>query len=235
MICVPVMAATRAEALRIIGRSAGLADVLELRMDLLPTQSKVRELIKAVRSAGPAQVLVTNRPSGDLSELMEKERLGVLAEAIYLGADYVDVELSTATSGLEELRALIGAAGNRTRLIISHHDFAKTPAGRILRGLFHDCVRAGAGIVKIVTRARRPEDNLKVLELIPYALRRNVPIIALCMGEEGRMSRIMAPLVGGLFTFAALERGSESAAGQLTVEEMKRIWGLMEGKGHGGL
>ncbi|MBL7650394.1 MAG: type I 3-dehydroquinate dehydratase, partial [Candidatus Hydrogenedentes bacterium] len=37
------------------------------------------------------------------------------------------------------------------------------------------------------------------------------PTVALCMGEFGLLSRVLAPKFGGLFTFAALERGAESA------------------------
>lgn len=228
MICIPIVAATQAEALQIIARSAGQADVLELRMDL-PADGNVRELMGAVRAAGKAQILVTNRPGGDFSPQGEEKRLSVLMEAVSLEADFVDVELATAPADREKLRAFIGQHGDRTRLIVSHHDFDKTPSRRVLIGLFRDCVEAGAQVVKIVTWARHAEDNLKVLDLLPYARRRKMPLIALCMGEQGRMSRVMAPLLGSLFTFAALERGIESAPGQLTVGETRQIWRLMEG------
>ena len=227
MICIPVAAATQAEALQIIERSAGLADVLELRMDL-PADGKLRELIAAARSVGKAQVLVTNRPRA-VSPAKEEERISVLLEAVSLGVDFVDLELTTAPAWREQIRARIGQYGERTRLIVSHHDFEKTPSRKVLLSLYHGCVGAGARVVKIVTWAHHAEDNLKVLDLIPYARRRQVPIIALCMGGQGRMSRIMAPLLGALFTFASLERGSESAPGQLTAGETREIWRLMEG------
>lgn len=229
MICIPVATSTQAEALQIIKRSAGLADVLELRMDLL-VDGNVRELIGLVRAAGNAQILVTNRPRPDLPEQGEERRIDVLMEAVSLQTDFVDLELTTASAWLKKIHTSIGKHGNRTRLIVSHHDFNKTPSRKILLGLFRDCVHAGAQVVKIVTWARHAEDNLKMLDLIPYARRRNVPIIALCMGEQGRMSRVMAPLLGSLFTFAALERGIESAPGQLTAGETRQIWRLMEGK-----
>ncbi|MFZ3114570.1 MAG: type I 3-dehydroquinate dehydratase [Syntrophales bacterium] len=228
MICIPVAAATQAEALQIIKRSAGLADALELRMDLL-ADGNLRELLGAARSAGKAQVLVTNRPCPDFPERGEDKRIEVLMEAVLLQADFVDVELSTAAVLREKLIACVDKHGERTRLIVSHHDFVKTPSRKILFGIFRDCVEAGAQVVKIVTWARRVEDNLKVLDLIPYARRRNLPIIALCMGEKGRMSRIAAPVLGSLFTFAALERGIESAPGQLTAGETRQIWRLLEG------
>lgn len=228
MICIPVVASTQAEALQFIARSAGLADILEFRMDLL-ADGDLKGLLTAVRTAAPAvMALVTNRPGAATGA--EKERIDVLLEAVYLGADYVDLELETAAAWREKVRALIGAKEERTRLIISHHDFERTPPRRDLIGLFNEAVRSGAQVVKIVTMARSPQDNLTLLGLLQYAGRRNREIVAFCMGEQGKMSRVMAPLLGALFTFGALERGLESAPGQLTVTEMRQIWQAMGGK-----
>lgn len=234
MICIPVVAATQAEALQFIDRSAGLADILELRMDLL-RDGQLNALLAAVRSVSPAvKVLVTNRPWGAAAARGEKERIAVLREAVSLGADFVDVELATAVVWIAKIRALIHANEDRTRLIVSHHDFRQTPSRQALIRLLGAAVHAGAQVTKIVTQACTQEDNLAILNLIPYARRRNWEIIAFCMGDQGKMSRVMAPLVGSLFTFAALEEGNESAPGQLTVREMRQIWRIMEEKQHEG-
>jgi 3-dehydroquinate dehydratase len=37
----------------------------------------------------------------------------------------------------------------------------------------------------------------------------------------------VSPLFGGYFTFASLERGSETAAGQMTIQEMKTAYELL--------
>jgi 3-dehydroquinate dehydratase type I len=81
----------------------------------------------------------------------------------------------------------------------------------------------GAEVVKIVTRARSPADNLRVLELIPKAHQAGRRIVAFCMGPEGRISRIFAHLMGAYLTFASLGTGQESAAGQISIREMRKI------------
>ncbi len=228
MMCIPVVAATQAEALSIIKESANLADVLELRMDLL-SDGNVQHLIDAVRLASRSvKVLVTNRPQQDFPD--EEERIRVLLEAISRGADFVDVELTTAPDLRERIRTAIVAHNNRTQLIISHHDFRKTPSLKTLIRFFNESVEAGADVVKIVTLARAPKDNLRVLGLIPYSRKRNRKIIAFCMGEQGRISRVMAFQLGSFFTFAALGRGAESASGQFTVREMRQIVRIIEGQ-----
>jgi 3-dehydroquinate dehydratase type I len=228
MICIPVVAANQSEALRFIARSADRADILELRMDLL-TNGKLAGLLDAIRLASPSvQVLVTNRPRRAVGEEGEEARIAVLLEAVSCGADFVDVELETAEVWREKVRVLIGKNGNRTRLILSHHDFRQTPSRRELIKILNAAADAGAQVTKIVTQARTPADNLTLLGLIPYAKRREREIIAFCMGDLGKMSRIMSPLLGALFTFATLEEGCESAPGQLPVKEMRQIWRLMK-------
>jgi 3-dehydroquinate dehydratase type I len=96
-----------------------------------------------------------------------------------------------------------------------------------LKARFNECIEAGAGIVKIVTYARSVEDNLKILNLIPYSRRKKRQIIAFCMGKPGRISRVVAPLLGSYLSFASIERGYESAPGQMTIHEMKEIFRIL--------
>ncbi|MDO9527726.1 MAG: type I 3-dehydroquinate dehydratase [Syntrophales bacterium] len=220
MICIPIIAATNEEALLKMKKSALLADVIELRADYIRDIS-LGELI----GAKEGKLLITNRKmdEGGRFEGSERERVALLKEAVELGAEYIDIELSTEDALIEELLLKIRGNDNRTKLIISHHDFNKTPPESELKKLFDECLGAGADIVKIVTYANSVEDNLRVLNLIPYAKGGNKEIIAFCMGNSGRISRAAAPLLGSYLSFASLERGDESVPGQMTASEMKEI------------
>jgi shikimate dehydrogenase/3-dehydroquinate dehydratase type I len=236
MICIPITANTQVGALQQIERSLPRADVLELRMDLI-RDGDLRRLIERCRLYPvPVKILVTNRSgeSSPVEELsVERKRISLLKEAVALGADYVDIEMNTPEPLRRELLSMVDEHGNRTRVIISHHDFSGTPSIVLLKKTFHDCKRTGAGIVKIVTFANNPEDNLTVLGLIPYARNKNQEIIAFCMGEQGRVSRITAPLLGSYLSFASLDRWSGSAPGQLTVDEMEQVMNITRVSGNG--
>ena len=78
-------------------------------------------------------------------------------------------------------------------------------------------------MVKIVTLATDWEDNLRILELIPRARDLGIEIIAFCMGPLGRVSRVFSLFMGGQMTFASLEKGEESASGQIPALDMKKI------------
>ena len=226
MICIPVTAETQAEALQQIESGIPRADVIELRMDLI-LDGDLKTLIKSCRSYKiPVKIMVTNRrkESSPAAESPgESQRIALLKEAVALGADYVDIEISTPVPMLKEVLSMAAAHGNRTKVIISHHDFRGTPSIESLKNIFNECTNFSGSIVKIVTFANSPEDNITVLRLIPYARKKNRDIIAFCMGEQGRVSRIVAPVLGSYLSFASLTRGRESAAGQLTVDEMDKV------------
>jgi 3-dehydroquinate dehydratase type I len=227
MICIPIVARTTEEAVAQMAQSAALADILELRIDQIADVDLQR--LMSVRGNGTL-VLVTNRRRDEGGGFLgtERERVRLLLDAVALGADYVDIEARTERSLLKEFMTQIEKQGHRTQWIISTHDFSGTPPERTLRRRFNACRKLGADIVKIVTQAQTVEDNLKTLGLIPYARAHNQAIIALCMGEQGKISRVMAPLLGSSLSYASLEKGAESAPGQLTVAEMRQIYQILQ-------
>ena len=220
LICIPIVARTTDEALLKMEKNFPHANIIELRIDFIRNVD-LNELINAKRG----KILITNRKSDEEGEFegSETERVTLLGKAVELGAEYVDIELSTEDVLIKRLLSKIRNHNSQTRLIVSHHDFKETPSDNVLKDRFDKCVRAGADIVKIVPYANSMEDNLKILNLIPYAKRKNKEIIAFCMGDLGRISRATAPFLGAYLSFASLEKGNESAPGQLTAQEMKQI------------
>jgi len=228
MICIPIIARTQDAALIQIERGFPLADILELRIDRIKNVN-----LEKLMSGKRGKVLVTNRrkDEGGGFSGTERESMELLKEAVALGADYVDIELRTEEALIKELSANIRNNHGCAKWIISHHDLIGTPSERALRMKSDECTGTGADIAKIVTYAKRMEDNLRVLGLIPYARRKGHEIVAFCMGKMGRISRIMAPLLGSYFSYASLEKGAESAPGQLTLKEMKQISRVLDGAG----
>jgi len=195
-------------AIEQLARVARVADLAELRLDLMESF----ELAPLLR-ARPCPVIVTYRPvqEGGRYAGDEAARLAVLAEAAALGADYLDVELSAAPRLTER-----GAS----RLIVSHHDLEDTP--RDLADWWRRLRATGADVVKLVGTARDPRDNLRMLALLAEA---DAPTVALCMGPLGLPSRILCAREDACFlTFAALDAGGGTAAGQLSVRVMREVY-----------
>jgi len=216
-ICVSIVETTAGKALGAIKEADRVADLIELRTDYL---SEPR--LKPLMLGRKRPFVVACRPKEERGKYSgdEGKRFGILQEAVTLGAEYVDVEVRSARGPVKDLIKNKG----RSRIILSFHDYRGTPSRKELTRLFDRMHRMGADIVKIVTLADSWEDNLSVLSLIPYARNRKQEILAFCMGEKGKMSRIFSPWMGGAWTYASLRKNRASAPGQLTVLEMKSVW-----------
>jgi 3-dehydroquinate dehydratase type I len=229
-ICVPISAATTAEALCKMEQGFGLTDILELRIDGM---RKVD--LKKLLAGRKGELIVTNRvkEEGGAFSGGEQERVALLTKAVSLGSEYVDLEIRTEEALVLKLKKKIEAYHGRTRLILSYHNLERTPSLKDLRKKIEEGQKAGADIIKIVPRAKKMEDNLQVLSLIPYANKKGLQIIAFCLGDLGKISRIMAPLLGSYLSYASLTKGEESAPGQMTIGDMKQVFRMLGVKGKG--
>ena len=141
-----------------------------------------------------------------------------LIHAIQAGAAYVDVELEAPAMMSKRIRREANEYG--TVLVRSFHDFEGTDSTQALKALVEKCQHLGAGVAKIVTTARTSSDVDKVMAL--YDCFEPSALIAFCMGEEGRNSRLECLRKGAPYTYAAMNAAEAAAPGQWEREEMYR-------------
>jgi 3-dehydroquinate dehydratase I len=220
MICIPIMARDSAEAIKKMSEISPLADLMEIRLDVMESFDLKKIVQAAVK---PVIVTYRSKKEGGRGLVRYETRLRHLLRAVEVGADFVDVEFSMPQIYRQE----IFQAGGMSRLILSVHFSNRTPPTETLEDTFRKMTATGADIVKIITYAMVPEDNLRVLGLIPLAQDLGVKIIAFCMGPLGRISRISTLMMGGYLSFASFEEGEESASGQIPVRKMRRILELL--------
>lgn len=199
-LCATVTADTMAE-LRTRRDQVGEADLVELRLDT------VRDPSAAAALAGRRKpVIITCRPESEGGHFAgsEEERRRILAEALTLGAEFVDLEWNGSCADL------IAQTGGR-RIVLSHHDFEGTPAD------LHDKAQAmrasGAEVVKLAVTAHRLADCL-TLRSIGLATR--VPMALIAMGDAGIATRVLASWFGSCWTYA----GDQVAPGQIDLPRM---------------
>ena len=145
-----------------------------------------------------------------------------LSRAIEAGASYVDVEIEVQKQMSKRIRNL--AHENGTVFIRSYHDFEGTDSLEALKALVEKCHYHGADIVKIVTTARNEADIERVMSLYEWSAEEygEGNLIAFCMGEAGKNSRLECLKAGSPYTYAALSEEEAAAPGQWPVEEMKK-------------
>jgi 3-dehydroquinate dehydratase/shikimate dehydrogenase len=216
LLCVPIFVESVEQATRdaVLAAEAG-AEIVELRIDRFPTPDGIAAIIKG----SPLPCVATCRADweGGESDLPDAERAALLSAAADAGASYVDWELEAAAGFRQGFEALGREA--HPRLILSSHDFRGRPER--LNNLVLQMNTAGERVNKIVWMARSIRDNLEAFELLQN---RQKPTIALCMGEAGLISRVLAKKFGAFLTFASLRDESATAPGQVTIHDMKRLY-----------
>ena len=195
------------------------ADLLEWRLDVTRDPE-----VETVLPQSPLPVIATVRSveQGGHFSGTRQEQLRLLIRAATSGSSYVDWEFRPGEPLPDELSVM------RQRVILSYHDFEQTPADGELESLFDQMAASNTGVVKVVTLAKRMEDNISLLNLIGRGRKRGIEVVAFCLGPLGRISRLACLLMGGAFTYAALESGAEAAPGQLTLARMSQILELLK-------
>ncbi|HVX84305.1 MAG TPA: type I 3-dehydroquinate dehydratase [Phycisphaerae bacterium] len=222
-ICVPVFVKGGVDVEEAIARAEEALEGVEGMVELRCDTASVKGMLGAIDVAR-VPVIVTVRPTweGGFSQKSDAERIGLWEAAMEAGAEYVDVELE-AWEKSGAIREAIGDAAekNGTRLIVSNHCFGGRPKDLAERVGRLRAVRE-ARVLKMAWKAESLVDAIDALRMV--AENRNVdgrPLVALAMGEEGLISRVLAKKFGAPFTFGVAERGKESAPGQPTVAELR--------------
>ncbi|MBR3405548.1 MAG: type I 3-dehydroquinate dehydratase [Bacteroidales bacterium] len=142
----------------------------------------------------------------------------ILENAIQAGAKYVDLEMEAPAAVGRRIREACRSYG--TVLIRSYHNYECTPPREVLLSILERARTFGGEVVKIVTTATSPADNDIILSL--YETTAPGTLVAFCMGEAGRPSRMEALKRGAPFTYACLSQEEATAPGQWTTEEMQQ-------------
>ena len=222
-ICVPVQASTMTGAKKAMSEIIGKADMAEIWLDHIKDLN-VRDLLK--NKPVPVICVCKKPDEKGLFKGSWSDVANILIEAIKNGAEYIDLPiqgLRTQDSGLSKL-----AVKYKFKLILSYHNFTKTPSLKFMLKKAKDMKKLGADIVKISVMAKSLEDTVRIIFLAKELQDKKIPHILIAMGRVGVLSRVLTPTLGGEIMFAPLSKGHGSASGQLTVEELRSNWSVLK-------
>jgi 3-dehydroquinate dehydratase type I len=220
-ICVSILPKTNLEALKLIAKAEkARADFVEVRLDCLETSRKLSDLSASTK----IPLIATNKLQSEKGSFRgtETERQQTLLNAAKNGFQYVDVDLSSPKhkDTISQLK-LLGA-----KPIVSFHKFDGALNASAMEKILDEEIASGAAVCKIIVTANQIEDNLPLLSFVSFASSKS-KLVCFCMGEHGKISRLLSPVFGAFFTFASLENGSETAPGQMSITEMRSAYGLL--------
>ncbi len=205
MICVSIADCTATECLKAL---AG-CKAAEIRLE---TISKIDETAVKWIFGSKAKIVATCRPG----KMPDEKRKKLLLAAIGAGAAYVDVEVDAPDEYKEEIVEAANAKG--CEVIVSFHDHEKTPVREELEQTIDWCFNSGADIAKIACKVNSKADAARLLGLLDSERE----LIVVGMGNEGKIVRIVAPLLGSRIAYVSQGKGKETADGQMTTEELER-------------
>src|SRR3984893_9476753 len=189
---------------------------LELRLDYLRSAKERDAFIGWLRRQELSTTFIAtcrSRQGGGLFRGSKKAQLQILAQAVRAGCRWCDVEIEVAKHfSPAELQTALAPA----RLLLSHHDFRRTP--RNLAGIVRRLFRAGGHIAKIAGYCRSVADSLRICELA----RGRRDIVAIPMGEFGIAGRVLALRAGSALAYAPVEQAT--APGQLSLDAMQQLY-----------
>jgi len=214
-------------------------NLIELRFDYVTDIQNisidfVKELLKIIQPHAAVIFTLRDSSEGGHLKINPKERSKILKILINSKPDYLDIEMNTDISILEEIITL--AFQNEIKIIFSYHNFEKTMEfdesikllqnfnEKLYRELDLDSKRLKENIYKVIFTAQNFEDNLIALRLCKELSKSNQKIISFCMGPLGVLSRIICVLAGSFLTYAFLDE--ETASGQINIKEMQEIYNL---------
>jgi 3-dehydroquinate dehydratase/shikimate dehydrogenase len=202
LLCVTVTAATTAE-LRHRRDAVADADLIELRLDTV-SDPDVAGALQGRRHP----VIVTCRPTWEGGDFKggEEERKRILAEALSLGAEYVDLEWRARFDDL-----VAQDAGRR--IVLSAHDYLGVPVDLTAR--VHAMRSTGAEVIKIAATLSSLSDCVPLLDLGAQSGRQG-GLVLIGMGQYGLSTRVLAGRFGSVWTYA----GALKEIGQLSAPSL---------------
>ena len=245
MICTTIQNKTAEQILEALD----MCEMAEIRLDRCDLSAREMEAVFSSDVPLVATCRISGIAAADpsLQELPEQSRevkaMQIaerrLIRAIEAGARYVDVEIEASKPMAKRVRS--AAHENGTVFIRSYHDFEATDSLEALKAVVEKCLYHGADMVKVVTMAHAPEDVERVMALYAWCREEAAAhggksrkderhagelagggLIAFCMGEAGKESRLRALKEGAPFTYAALSSEDAAAPGQWPADEMKK-------------
>ncbi len=224
--------AKKAEALYIDSNKK--LHVIEFRADYYDKVCDSRSLcnvLKQLRELFKDRILLFTYRSEEEGGELRHDRAENMLDDIYDSVissglvDMIDIELMS--GNYRVVRNATKAHDHGITVIMSNHDFDKTPRDDELIMRFRNMEILGADILKIACMPKNEFDVRRLMELTEKltknGLRENNlthPVVTMSMGKLGEISRVTGAKTGSAMTFVCV--GQASAPGQIELSEMFR-------------
>lgn len=226
---VPITAKTKEQALaqaQVIANTAD-ADLAEFRIDLLSFASDTKQVIalghelKKILGNKPMIATIRTKKEGGQLEISDAD-YGKTYQAYLKNPfmDWLDVEMFRDQKVVSEI--VQKAHQKKVLVVMSNHDFQKTPSQDEIEKRLLKQDQMGADILKIAVMPKSKQDVFTLMNAtLKVSQQTTKPLLTMSMGQLGTISRVATANMGGSYSFGMI--GQASAPGQIDVTKLKQI------------
>lgn len=226
---VPITAKTKEQALaqaQVIANTAD-ADLAEFRIDLLSFASDTKQVIalghelKKILGHKPMIATIRTKNEGGQLEISDAD-YGKTYQAYLKNPfmDWLDVEMFRDQKVVSEI--VQKAHQKKVLVVMSNHDFQKTPSQDEIEKRLLKQDQMGADILKIAVMPKSKQDVFTLMNAtLKVSQQTSKPLLTMSMGQLGTISRVATANMGGSYSFGMI--GQASAPGQIDVTKLKQI------------
>lgn len=226
---VPITAKTKEQALaqaQVIANTAD-ADLAEFRIDLLSFASDTKQVIalghqlKKILGNKPMIATIRTKNEGGQLEISDAD-YGKTYQAYLKNPfmDWLDVEMFRDQKVVSEI--VQKAHQKKVLVVMSNHDFQKTPSQDEIEKRLLKQDQMGADILKIAVMPKSKQDVFTLMNAtLKVSQQTTKPLLTMSMGQLGTISRVATANMGGSYSFGMI--GEASAPGQIDVTKFKQI------------
>jgi 3-dehydroquinate dehydratase-1 len=207
-------------------------DIVELRIDFLKNVTELSAIdaaLQLVRNELPHKALLftfRTKEEGGETPISIRYYFELLHYAIKTGTiDAIDIEYFHDHTAIEA--TLLLAREHSVTVILSNHDFDKTPSFEEITNRLIGMKKLGADVAKLACMPHSAKDVLTLLRATEAVKSQypDEPLITMSMGKLGAISRISGELFGSAMTFGSAK--TASAPGQLELTALQQILQLL--------
>ena len=226
---VPITAKTAEQAIaqaQVIASNPN-ADVAEFRIDLLEFSADTQKVIalgqqlNQILKEKPLIATIRTHNEGGKMTVSDQDYEKIYSD--YLKKPFMqllDIEMFRDVGSITKL---IKLAHNKNVLVImSNHDFAKTPEQQDIENRLLKQDQMGADILKIAVMPKSKQDVFTLMNAtLAVSQKSQKPLLTMSMGQLGTISRVATANMGGSLSFGMI--GEASAPGQIDVTQLKQL------------
>lgn len=188
-------------------------DYVELRLDKIHLSSSDYEILKSYHK----KIIAAYHLQGSDEAMRDAAMRDALANGIKI------FDLDCPDPSKLPLKLMHELQDSGADIILSYHNWECTPDEQYLLSFAENAISQGAYLCKIATMVQSTDDLRLIMGLSKHLPR----IMAIGMGEKGKISRIASLFLGAPFTYVAVDDSQRTAAGQFDLDTMEELLRLM--------